>query len=467
MAETNFFGLYKVGPGTSLADNDYQFGTRDRDKIDALLYKGAVGHTHTGDDVAVEDPTQAPQLTLETTGGNIPAGVTVRYKYTYVDEFGSETAASPEATIATPTAVSAPGAPILSSVATGGALLPGNYFYALSAYAGANTNETVPGPRGYLTINSGTTNVITLILPTVPVGADGFNVYRRAPGELNYSYLESIDMSVATPPTDYEDDGALNPNCNRQPPRVNTTNSTNSITVVLPGATPTVPAGLTWKVYRTFVAGNYSASLLQHVVEETTEGSGIINPEFDDVGASTQSSSPPTASEFISNPSKIDLDDATEVQGKLPPLWNEIPQVVTFAQSGTLETGTGSFMWVCEFDEAEIQYVRCALGRDSVPASTDVIVDVNKYDANAATPSWATIFTTQANRPKVLVGDTFGEPAEPDVIILARGDALTIDIDQVGGGATPTDEDLIVNVFLIVRSGGYISGVGNNTYVWS
>jgi hypothetical protein len=56
---------------------------------------------------------------------------------------------------------------------------------------------------------------------------------------------------------------------------------------------------------------------------------------------------------------------------------------------------------------------------------TSDIVDVNV--------NGTTIYTTQANRPTLLVGDTgmFTEAAEPEIYDLKAGDVLSYDIDQI------------------------------------
>lgn len=451
--KTANFDLQKLEAGDALSTNSYQFTNEDRDVIDRLLKLGAETHRHTGASSTIADPDTAPTLTLDTTSGNIPAGTTVRYKFAWVDANGAETAASPEATVSTPAAVSSPAGPTLTSATSGGSLLAGNYYYLLTCYTDVNTSETRAGTAVFITlpVSGGSTQVVTLTLPTLPSGADGFNVYRRGPGEATYSYLDSIDMTVATPPTEYDDDGSAVENCNRQPPNTNRTNSTNYVTVDLPGATPSVPSGYTWKIYRTYTAGDYSNSLLTHVVEETSEGSGVITPTYDDTGISTSAGQPRTSSGVTDSPSKIDLGDAAEVQGYLPVARNVVPFQIQFGKAGVLSTETGTFTWVCEFDYAEIQSCRAMLGRGSSAASSDVIIDVNRYDSQAATPAWATIYTTQGNRPKVEVGEWYGSATVPDVTSLVKGDLLTVDIDQVGGGATPTDEDLTVTIFMLVR----------------
>jgi hypothetical protein len=417
--------------------------------MDRLLKLGAETHVHDGSTLATTSPEVPPELTLDTTSGNIPAGRTVRYKFAWVDANGAESAASPEATVATPTAVSAPAGPSLTTSTTGGTLLPGNYFYVLTAYTGSSTSETKAGTRIFLTVPTGsTTNTITLTLPTTPAGADGFNVYRRGPGESMYAFIDSIDMTVATPPTTFLDDGTTSPNCNRQPPQSNQTNATNNVTVEIPGATPAVPAGLTWKIYRTYSAGDYSNSFLTEVVEETSPGSGIIVTSYIDTGTSVSAGQPLAASQFTTNPAKIDLDDGNNASGTLP--MGQVaafPFTVEFEWDGILEVDTGVMPWVCPFATAEIISVTAWTKFGSSPASSDVIVDVNLAQ-DSATPTKTTVFTTQANRPTVPVNQQVGVPAVPDVVAVTQGDALYADIDQVGGGATPTDDGLIVQVLL-------------------
>lgn len=464
MAEkTDRFGLQIIEAGDTLAEDGYAFTKADRILMDRVLESGAETHVHTGTAAAVlaADP---PQLTLDTTGGAIPGGRRVRYKVALVDGNGLETSGSDETFIDTADPVVAPTAPSLLYATTGGTHIPGTYYYGLTAYQDVTTSETKALNTAHILVSSSTTtNVVTLELPSLPSGATGFNVYRRAPGGTRYFFLDSIDMDVATPPTDYDDDNAVTEDCDRTVPSANSTYSTNAITITYSGATPTIPVGYTWKIYRTFTAGNYENSLLKWVVEETSEGSGIITPTYDDVGTGATIGSPVTVDQALASPSQIDLDDVTEVQGTLPPGKNVTPSVVTFAKAGLLEaTEVGDTAWICEFDQAEILGCRASLGVGSAPASSDVIVDVNKYDAGAATPSWGTIYTTQGNRPTVSVGNMIGVRTVPDTVTLVAGDALSIDIDQIGGGATPTDEDLTVNVYMLVKSGSETT-----THVWS
>lgn len=447
---TSRYGLQKLSRGDTLAQSGYKFSDRDRDVMDQLLYLGAEGHRHTGDAAVVEEPDTAASLTLSASGGSIPGGTRVFYKYTWVDDQGQESIASPEAYVDTPDPVQPPAAPSLSRSASGGTLNAGNYYYVLSAYVGSNTSETRATATNYITAQSGSTNTITLTLPNLPSGADGFNVYRRSPGQSQYHWLIDVDMTVATPPTQYVDDGSDQENCDRGLPATNTSNSSYSVIVTLPGATPAVPGdGYTWKIYRTYVNGNYENSFLHHVVETVSEGDDTTVAYHEDVGTSTFSGQPPTSSETASAPSQIELEDAAEVQGRLPVgLVAGFPATREFTLPGTVTTQTGSVAWLIAHPAIKIVSVTAHLGRGSAPASQDVIVDVNLgvEGATPTTQTYTTIFTTQANRPTVPVSRQVGDPAIPDVVDAMRGQTVTVDVDQAGSGATPTDADLVVTI---------------------
>ena len=200
-------------------------------------------------------------------------------------------------------------------------------------------------------------------------------------------------------------------------------------------------------------AGEYFNSLVAWVTTETTVGSGVVVTTFTDPGIGTQTGQPPQVSQLVGSPPPISLTDGSEVSGKLPPGRNVIPVTVTFSFGGVLEPQIGEFVWPFEYTEGWIVSARATLGRSSSPAVQPVIVDVNKYDTNAATPFWDTIYTTQANRPVVEVGEFVGDPTEPDIQHMLNGDLLTVDVDQAGGGASPTDEDLLVTLLMFVYAG--------------
>lgn len=439
---TSHYGFQRLGAGDAFSENSYKFTDADRVLMDRLVYLGAEGHRHTGESASgtYASPSLGASISLTSGGGALPSGTRVYYKYAYVDAYGNESAPSPEVYVDTPTPIDSPNPPSLTYSSTGGTLLPGTYFYVLAAYRNTSTEETLALSPAYITVLPTTsTNTITLTLPSPPTGAHGFNVYRQKAGGDGYYFVKSIATNVATPPTTYVDTGADAEDCNRTLPISNSTFSTNTVTISLPGATPIVPTGYTWKIYRTFTAGNYTDSVL---------ASGISSTSYADTGLGTTTGQPAASAQFIGSPDRINLEDGSEIQGRMPPGHVAgFPYVITFAYNGYLSALTGITPWLCEFPSATIMGVRASLGSGYAPASQPVIVDVNK-GASSATPTYSTIFTTQANRPQIPVGAQVGDRTQPNVASLVAGDSLTVDIDQAGGGATPTDRNLIVNVYM-------------------
>lgn len=74
----------------------------------------------------------------------------------------------------------------------------------------------------------------------------------------------------------------------------------------------------------------------------------------------------------------------------------------------------------------------------TAPTGADIIVDVYK--------NGTTIFTTQGNRPTILVGSFSDSSSTSDVTSLAIGDYLTVGIAQVG--STISGSDLTVQISL-------------------
>lgn len=315
---TDHYELQRLSTN-DLSTNSFKYSEDDRDKIDALLYLGAEGHHHTGLASANNAPTVGPGLTLVTGTGYIPVSTRVYYKITYIDTNAIETTASPESFIDTPAGISIPAAPNVTYVTTGGFLTPGPYFYALSAYQGFDSLETLVGDARYVSIPYSTnTNVNTVTLPPLPSGASGFNIYRKSPSSVAYRYLASVNMTAATPPSTYVDTGAIAETQSRPLPTTNTTVIRNSITVAITGATPSIPSGFSWRVYRTYVAGDYTNSLLATTSPLTTGGFGApgLSYTYVDLGPVTTVGQPPTQGVTPGTPSKVNL--TSEVQGILP-----------------------------------------------------------------------------------------------------------------------------------------------------
>lgn len=449
MAEyTTHFNLIKIGPGQTIADDDYKALTTDRDTIDQLMLLGASTHHHTGA-AAAESSIDVGNRTLALEhfddAGNIPAGVRAYYLFTLVVD-GLESAVSDVFFIDTPPPVASPGAPTLVVATTGGTLLPGNYYYMLTAYTGANTDETRGLNPAFKNIPSGTsTNQVTLTLPALPDGATGFNIYRKKPGGVRYDYLTSIDMG-ATPATEFVDTGAIEEDCDRTLPLANYTSRMNRVEVTIEG--DAVESGDLWRLYRSYTPDSFLNSRIAELPSTTTM--------FNDLGA-TGTASPPSSSVAVPSPEKIDLQDAAEVQGQLPQgMVSAFPCVVTFHFPGIQEEGPGEGAWPCPFDNARVVQAAAALGRDSLAAATDLITDI--VIGRGTTPVYTSVYAAEASMPTILAGTNKTDvSAAADGTLANRrmvaGDVLSADIIQTGGGATPTDEDLTVSVLLYVESG--------------
>lgn len=72
----------------------------------------------------------------------------------------------------------------------------------------------------------------------------------------------------------------------------------------------------------------------------------------------------------------------------------------------------------------------------TAPTGADLILDIHK--------NGTTIFTTQGNRPTIPAGETADSSSVPDVISLAAGDIVRLEIDQIG--STIAGADLSVTI---------------------
>jgi hypothetical protein len=439
---TNPYDLIKLGPGEPLSADGYKFTMADRDLMARLLQLGAETHHHSGEAASAGAATVAPNLTIDTTQGSIPAGVRPYYAFSFVRPEGIETTASPEAYIDMPPVITAPAAPSVVTATTGGTLRPGHYYYVLSAYTASTSFETPALAAATVAVSVGTlTNRNTLTLPVLPGGASGFNVYRRTPSGHAYLHVGTIDMTGGTPPTTFVDSGSLTEDCDRFAPTENTTQSINSVQVAIPGSPPALPgAGWAWRIYRTYNPTDWSSSLL------TTISDGSLT--FLDLGNGTFVGQPPSSSIGVGTPSRILLTDGAEVQGRLRMgQVSAFPHSETFAFAGPLSTVAGTTSWVCPFPQATLIGIQPSLGRGYTPAATDVLVNVNRGRAG----TWVSVFTSLADRAKILVGNQVGAKVIPTAITeLLAGDLITVDIDQTGGGGTPTDRDLTVVIYMYV-----------------
>lgn len=273
--ETEHYGLTRVGRGETLAKNGYAALDLDRIALDQLLW-ALTNHSHAGGD-RLGGPTSGPVLTPENSGGTLPADTTFYYRFAWCDQFGLETAASPEVAVTTPAGIPNPTAAAGTAETTGGTLAAGLYSYVIS-FATADGGETVASAQTNVRLAEGTINRVRLDLPNLPAGAVAIRIYRARPGQGRYFYLNE------TTDTFYYDDGTILEDQTMVSPAENTTNSLNAITVAVPGGV--IPEGaFSWKIYRSVEPGVYDGfNLVHHVVEGSSETSPDLRTFWKDTG---------------------------------------------------------------------------------------------------------------------------------------------------------------------------------------
>ena len=114
--------------------------------------------------------------------------------------------------------------------------------------------------------------------------------------------------------------------------------------------------------------------------------------------------------------------------------------LLTWQQTAALTATNGKWQWVIPFP-ARIVDVIC----NSETVGSGGVSDIIDVHLNGTT-----IYTTQANRPTLLVGDTgmFTEAGEPEVVVLRTGDILSVDVDQI---ATTGSALFSITIILVRR----------------
>lgn len=96
-------------------------------------------------------------------------------------------------------------------------------------------------------------------------------------------------------------------------------------------------------------------------------------------------------------------------------------QVQIFTVPGTLGVGTGKAKFYIP-GAITLDNVRASVG--TAPTGSDITIDVNK--------NGTTVFTNQANRPKIYAGQTLVSTSTPNITEFSEGDYITVDIDTIG-----------------------------------
>lgn len=389
MPLTSRFGLHKYGGGLggSLTDDGQAFSARDPDIVDAIL-KAFENHIHDGG-ARLGDPSEAPSLSLATTGGSLAANTTYYYVVSFIDQFGLETVCSSEVFASTPGTVDKPGAPVVVTE-TGGTLATGVYYYGLTAISGGN--ETSLGPVTPVTITD--QHTVDITFPVFPTGADHISIWRQGPTETYFSRIDTVDLSSDT----YTDTGSIAADPlaydpSHQPPTTNLTNATSVITVTAPDAT-TVAADPSlvkaWRIYRTTVSGSYSAQSLLAEVRTTVnmDGTGGLVTTFADNGAvSLTTGTPLSISQTLTPTKAISVAAIADVVADLPPAgqYQDGTLAITSVDDVIWASLAGAWVAVGGGSGGSPSFIRTAF--QSYTISTSSGVAVNLFNAPTARDS--------------------------------------------------------------------------------
>ena len=216
-------------------------------------------------------PTQGT-LTVSSAGGNIAAGTTVGVRFSFIDNLGLETQASPEITASMPALVTAPsglavGAPIATPVP--GGLTGGTYIYALTK--GKGTGETNISTTSVITVPFSAASTSSYTVPlTLPQsvsqynaidGTDHLNIYRSTGYDAAFVRLVTYTLAANPNTTTYTDNNIVASTA--PPPQSPTFGSNNSLNISW--SSLAIPGNATrFRVYVTQQPGVYgSSSLLQ------------------------------------------------------------------------------------------------------------------------------------------------------------------------------------------------------------
>ena len=103
---------------------------------------------------------------------------------------------------------------------------------------------------------------------------------------------------------------------------------------------------------------------------------------------------------------------------------SNIALILEHYTAAAITTGTAKKEWICPI-YGRIVDVIVDSENAGITGGTSDIIDVNI--------NGTTIYTTQDNRPTLLLSDTglWAEAAEPEVVAVSPGDIISYDIDQI------------------------------------
>lgn len=359
--QTPSFGLNFFGGDTpgDLDDDAGKFTGDDRLTIDRL-FSTVRGHNHhLASALTPPDITPLVALADSSVEGTLEGGTTYYYVVSFVNGDGLETVTGPEGSVTTPELLEIPDAPAgETSAVPGNILLPGLYFYALTALRGEE--ESAQGEPDAITVLN-TDNTVTLTLPDLG-DADEYQIWRMGDDDPGWTRIGTSSTGT------FIDDGSVEAaeagDPDNTPPNITTGAGTYAITITLDGDDATqVQDATAWRIYRSEVSGVYTAASLVHEVvehESDTDATTPLRITWIDDGDALLTGSPKLFStEMVISPYTVDavigagpLPDATPYPDNYP--ITDAAGVLYLARSGAwvavsgasrgvaLYTGTGN-----------------------------------------------------------------------------------------------------------------------------
>jgi hypothetical protein len=302
-SQTEFAGLEVLGPGDPLSSDGWAFQYKNPLIIAALLKVGAVTHRHDAHS-AMADPTVAPTVTTDDTGGSIPSGTDVYVTYTLLDPDGGESAPVDATQVTTGGAYADPtGAPTAALDLSAGTLLADTYLYALTVTDGLG-GETALGPITSVQVPASANAQINFsgLTDITNTSSDsdtsaGWRLWRSTDGGNTFDLMSTGVYSQDT----YTDDGSSPGDCSVAPPSTGTTGGTSSVSITVPTGQPDEAQFI--NVYIDS-EGLFATPALLGTYPSTDAGTALTCTDL----TAVQAGSPPEASNCVGGANQIDPD---------------------------------------------------------------------------------------------------------------------------------------------------------------
>lgn len=359
MTDTTPLGFEKKVPGGL---ETYGTEAGNLELLDRLLTL-FMGHRHDGstDGPDLTAPGPPASVIEQAAAGKLPSGKVIFYRATVIDESGLESLGSPTAYVTTSPGVAPPALPAMEiDVLTSGGDLPaGIYQYAITAWVGSHMNETTPSASVpvHLLSENGDEQQVSINLPALPAGADGFNVYRRFPNSPMMLRIASLTGEQEDPYVDSDPGGDVSPPGIGLP-----TKNTSAYQRVVRVARPAdVAPGTEWVVYRS----------IEDETEWRSSRVGSTTAAYlDDLGAPTTFHSPPEAVPTYLNPPPVRPDEITA-----------LPLAIVLRTAGPVTTGD-ALEWVSPSTVA-VASAFAHVDVDHGATTGDIVLAIEQWDGSS------------------------------------------------------------------------------------